>query len=67
MARSNQLASLAVDIVINARRFRSTLRQTRGDLKKTADSSRGLATSITRIGLAASAFVTHQTYYPAVS
>ncbi len=57
MARSNQLASLAVDIVINARRFRSTLRQTRGDLKKTADSSRGLATSITRIGLAASAFL----------
>ncbi len=57
MARSNQLASLAVDIVINARRFRSTLRQTRGDLEKTGKSSRGLATNITRIGLAASAFL----------
>ena len=57
MARSNQLASLAVDIVINARRFRSTTRGMRGDLKKTDDSARNLARNITRIGLAASAFL----------
>ncbi len=57
MARSNQLASLAVDIVINARRFRSTLRSTRGDLKKTQVSARGLSKSIVAIGLAASAFL----------
>ncbi len=57
MARSNQLASLAVDIVINARRFRSTLQRTRGDLKTTDKSARNLSRSITGIGLAASAFL----------
>jgi len=57
MARSNQLASLAVDIVINARRFRSTTRMMRGDLKRTQTAAHGLATSITRVGLAASAFL----------